>query len=88
MSIAEIFATTDLVTEVECTLSASDSYVETLIIKPIPAQPMPFGIGRYSTTVRRRSSEQPTLPLATFIANLKLFAQEHVFKKYTPHRLE
>jgi len=39
MSIAEIFATTKLVTEVECTLSASDSYVETLTIRPIPAQP-------------------------------------------------
>ncbi len=25
--------------EVECTLSASDTYVETLTIKPIPAQP-------------------------------------------------
>ncbi len=39
MSIAETLATTDLVTEVECILSASDSYVETLTIKPIPAQP-------------------------------------------------
>ncbi len=39
MSIAETLATTDLVTEVECTLSASDTYVETLTIKPIPAQP-------------------------------------------------
>ena len=39
MSIAETLATTELVTEVECILSASDSYVETLTIKPIPAQP-------------------------------------------------
>lgn len=39
MSIAEIFAPNKLVTEVECTLSASDSYVETLTIRPIPAQP-------------------------------------------------
>ncbi len=39
MSIVETLATTELVTEVECILSASDSYVETLIIKPIPAQP-------------------------------------------------
>jgi hypothetical protein len=39
MSIAETLATTELVTEVECILSASDSYVETLAIKPIPAQP-------------------------------------------------
>ena len=39
MSIVETLVTTELVTEVECILSASDSYVETLIIKPIPAQP-------------------------------------------------
>ena len=39
MSIAEPLATTELVTEVECILSASDSYVETLTIKPILAQP-------------------------------------------------
>jgi hypothetical protein len=39
MSIVETLATTEPVTEVECTLSASDSYVETLIIKPMPAQP-------------------------------------------------
>jgi hypothetical protein len=39
MSIAEIFATTEPVTEVECTLSASDSYVETLTIKLVPTQP-------------------------------------------------
>ncbi len=39
MSIAATLATTELVTEVECILSASDSYVETLTIKPIPAQP-------------------------------------------------
>ena len=39
MSIAETLATTELVTEVECILSAFDSYVETLTIKPIPAQP-------------------------------------------------
>jgi len=39
MSIAETLATTKPVTEVACTLSASDSYVETLTIKPIPAQP-------------------------------------------------
>ena len=39
MSIAETLATTELVTEVECILSASDTYVETLTIKPIPAQP-------------------------------------------------
>ena len=39
MSIAETLATTEPVTEVECTLFASDSYVETLTIKPIPAQP-------------------------------------------------
>ncbi len=39
MSIAETLATTEPLTEVECTLSASDTYVETLTIKPIPAQP-------------------------------------------------
>jgi hypothetical protein len=39
MSIAATLATTEPVTEVECTLSASDTYVETLTIKPIPAQP-------------------------------------------------
>lgn len=39
MSIAETLATTEVVTEVECILSASDSYIETLTIKPIPAQP-------------------------------------------------
>jgi hypothetical protein len=39
MSIAETLAKTEPVTKVECTLSASDSYVETLTIKPIPAQP-------------------------------------------------
>lgn len=39
MSIPETPAATELVTEVECILSASDSYVETLTIKPIPAQP-------------------------------------------------
>ena len=39
MSIAKTLATTEPVTEVECTLSASDTYIETLTIKPIPAQP-------------------------------------------------
>ncbi len=39
MTIAETLATTEPLTEVECTLSASDTYVETLTIKPIPAQP-------------------------------------------------
>ena len=39
MSIAETLATTEPLTEVECILSASDTYVETLTIKPIPAQP-------------------------------------------------
>jgi hypothetical protein len=39
MTIAETIAITEPVTEVECTLSASDSYVETLTIRPIPTQP-------------------------------------------------
>ena len=39
MSIAKTLATTKPVTKVECTLSASDTYIETLTIKPIPAQP-------------------------------------------------
>ena len=39
MSIAKTSATTEPVTEVECTLSASDTYIETLTITRIPAQP-------------------------------------------------
>ncbi|NDE55035.1 MAG: hypothetical protein EB069_10810 [Actinobacteria bacterium] len=40
MSIAKTLATSEPVTEVECTLSASDTYIETLTIKRIPAQPL------------------------------------------------
>lgn len=39
MTIAETLASTEPVTEVECTLSASDSYVEILTLRLIPAQP-------------------------------------------------
>ena len=39
MSIAETPAASALVTAVERILSASDTYIETLTIKPIPAQP-------------------------------------------------
>ena len=39
MNVAEIIATTEAVAEVECLLSASDSYIETLSISPIAALP-------------------------------------------------
>jgi hypothetical protein len=39
MSVAEIIATTETVVGVECLLSASDSYIETLSISPIAALP-------------------------------------------------
>ena len=39
MSIPETPAASALVTEVECILSASDTYIETLTLKPIAAQP-------------------------------------------------
>ncbi len=39
MFTSETLANAKSLTEVECTLSASDSYVETITFKPLPAQP-------------------------------------------------
>lgn len=89
MSNAEALATTEPVTEVECILSASDSYVETLTIKPIPAQPWLTELVIKTQLLTAKNPEERRLKVRCFIERERLvelkdalnyYLVEHVIK--------
>ncbi len=82
MSIAETLANTESLTEVECTLSASDSYVETLTIKKIEAQPWLTELVIKTQLLTAKNPQEKRVNAQIFVERDQLVAMRDAINKF------